>query len=432
MLTFFLTVFQLLGVIVTAFGVLTRTLKKEHLKGNRARWLCFLSEEWSVRWVLFGLVIGLSSTVIQTWKTNHDQREANRKTAQDALNQSQVLTNVLTEVELQRRSLAYMERIIGRFDQLSVSVAFDCTTNDPVVGDFASDFRALCGPISPKELAAFTGSTGGVFYFYSYAPVQSNSVLLTYFSGPPLVISASLSSLFRAGWLTHSFSDTNFQRLTDCLQKPAIALGLFSREWAKNLSKPPGVVGGDDDGLKIDLNLGARLPISAADFYAVGSEATDPRLSYWPAENRVIVSWQCTVPTNTWRTNSRMTSIPDLADAALVVCLTNFPVRFRSALIPQQITLTFDKATITVSEFIRSGPRLKKLSHPSPPPSLPPPAATATSPRPTNFGIFPPIIFTSLSLPQNEDQGAFVAKLPRYEKLQLASWLVPPPPLPAR
>ena len=255
-----------------------------------------------------------------------------------------------------------------------VFATVECNTSDPTVGTFASEFRALCANIYPerkKELTtsfySFGDSKAPSTISYIGVSVLTNNVTFKCYSGPPVEISAKLSDLVSANWPIQSLANTNLQCLIQCFQMPALAIGIFSHERAIGIDASAGRIGEIYE-IGNSVQKQRQFRMSTADFYAVGSTPTDPIIMFCPTNDRVTVSWQFTAPANSWRSNFKMTSVPDLADAVMVVCLTNFPIRTRFALKPQNVTLDFSKVTIKLSKFLSASPPFNA----PPPPTIPP------------------------------------------------------------
>jgi hypothetical protein len=335
------------------------------------------------------------------------------------------MAGILSLKFVQSHSLHAKETMLGNLPihsgKLKVSLCFECTTNDPIVSAFASNFRTLCNPV---RFGPFGFKSASV---YNYVPVQSNYVAMKC-SAPPTEISAPLSALVEANWPTQSSSNSPLQDLVHCFQTPNLSIAFFFSTRTNEANIPyvpnfPLPVFNNKLGGVLQLNGGHQVSISEADLFTVSSDATDPIISFWSENDQVTISWQCTIPADAWNGKRQMASIRDLGGAELIICLKNFPISRRAAIKPKVVALAFDQVTIKPDNFFgwprpfQPRPIPEKIKEkinsmfPDGPPRMPADMSNWVVIR--NPKGLPPINMIS------PEQGAYAAILPETVKFQL-------------
>src|ERR1039458_9199676 len=99
------------------------------------------SKQSALRWAIFGFVVALLSQFVETLKTNTEATEAQHKEQLARLNTS-------NQVWIAQKSLDFLERMVTRFDTISVSIKYQL---DPQCGVYDPLYNLLSSiaPVNP-------------------------------------------------------------------------------------------------------------------------------------------------------------------------------------------------------------------------------------------------------------------------------------------
>jgi len=375
MLDAFLTASKFAGVLVSAVSAIISTLPEKPVKPGRPGLPAFLSRKSSLRWVIIGLAVAMVSTLCETVKSKNAAHDAAQREIEDRAAKTEILTNLLNQIELQGRSLSYLERVVGQFESLSLSISFECGTNDAAVHALAEYVRRT----HPDDTNVYSRNVVG------YVNVTNNEggtdeVTISTLNRDN---SLTLKELIASEWVSQQPTNTPALALAQCLQSPSLLIALFSRD-----------------------NRGSQL--ADADFFAVTTNLAAAPLLFSGGHADVEASLEFKVTRDAWQRNFRMSSISDLASASLWVQLTNCPPQCSLALKPAHMWLHFDKAAIYLHDF-----RKQDLSPPEYP--LDPSLGTVDIARAARM------VAEARRVP-----ATYAAQLPSYKDIALDPWLAMP------
>ena len=273
------------------------------------------------KWVYSVLILSactaLAALLLEEGQKAEATRRAEHEAQLDRNSKAQLLSNVLAQVALQRRSIGYVERLVGTFTDLTIRVTFQCVPNHPLVTTL--NRHAIANHKKPP-LNTNTYSLNIVGFVNIGTDSQGFSVVQ-----PSASQSQSPFEQFLACPLNLTNGpDTNSVSFLECLRNPRLNVAIFSPR-------------------------GPRPDWPNADFH-VSTAGLEPTPSLQVKDDSVILSYQFTLSSTNCLHTQRISSIPDFLGASLWVCVTNCPWEMRSFLRPLHLSLIFDKATISTTE----------------------------------------------------------------------------------
>ncbi len=328
---------------------------------------------------LLGITIAIACLMLETNKSSADARKADLAAQADRMAKGLILTNVMRQLDLQRQSIAYIERLVGTLDTMSASIVFEVVTNHPTATQFRN--RVIEMNQEPELKSGFKQNIVG------YVNGQ-NATSIVYIE-PAGVQCDTLEKVTGSNWLAQNASDNVLASFLNCLSNLQLNVALFS---ARN----------------------SERSWSESDLYAAPSaHPGSPHVAYQKQKDRVILTYDIKLPANAWRHSQRISTIPDLADATVWLIVSNCPAALQSSLLPVALTFDFDKATITTTNGFayeyRDSPFVIKIQ--------------------SSIGIGEAIKEDVVTMTRRFRQtnivdNIYVSKLPPYDKLMLDPWIL--------
>ena len=314
------------------------------------------SKQSALRWAIFGFVVALLSQFVETLKTNTEATEAQHKEQLARLNTS-------NQVWIAQKSLDSLERMVTRFDTISVSIKYQL---DPQCGVYDPLYNLLSSiaPVNPPPQDTNKSPLVG---YWNVPAANRNSIRLEIaqardnrtfavfgLNGDTIrsLIGANTNSLnseafqftYRPSFVIKLFSASR----TYCVVTPALQARLqakimraFQSLVTNRIAASKPIEFNKWDGREPDLLLLITNPV------------TSPQITYDYVDKQIVMTCAFDCPRTNWQSQTeRMSSLPDLAQSGFFISPAPsnvMGIRFVSA------DIKFDLTTITLTNCERFG-----------------------------------------------------------------------------
>jgi len=305
-----LTSLQIAGALLSGVGGVLATFTDTRTEDKRR---LTASGWWAISLTLGGISLALVSQKLANDETS-EQMSGLMSNTTNVLQQVQgqnvkitsVLTNLNVEAGRSQKSLSYIERMVLRLERLEFTTEYQLETNTEALSALRYQVKAITDSMPPGVSRVFPISLGEVF----------DSLKGPQTAGGANTSAASLSS--------------QLAELQGFLSSPGLKIRLFSA-------------------------FTPRIDVYSIDFDAAFKPGEyQPSFEYMPAKDRVKVVWKYIMTASDWQATERMASAQDLANAELFMNPLNCPASLRPQISPLSVTLDFEKARITVTNFTKS------------------------------------------------------------------------------
>ena len=290
---------------------------------------------------IISLTIGVLCFMGDAMKSSHDAKKAELAANEDRNAKSLILSNVLNELALQRQSIAYVERLVGTLDSLTISVTFKCLPYRKSVKKFYE--RVLDFKPAPYMDDKYKQDIVGI--------VSDRGAINTVKIGMPSERKDTLDKVMSTDWIAQNTSDIELTSFLNCLSHLQLNVALFSernvvRHWTGAdllaLTLP------NSNSVKVEVTEVANADAKRILFR---SNPNAPIVSVQEPSERVSLTYSFKMSASEWWHNQRISCVTDLANATLWLQVSNCPSNLVFLLQPTSLTLNFDKATIVTTNF---------------------------------------------------------------------------------
>lgn len=326
----FLNILKFAGIIVSgALGILgTVTVTRSKRTGRLNHW-----GKWALCLTVAGLVTALVSQIAQLFKEHHDILQAQAR--------------IEEQMAVEQSTLYRVERILTRFDTISISVRYELVTNSaPLLS--LRNYTAYW--IQTNMLTSWDSSETNLESYRGEAVTFDGSNSVDVFSYNDSLQLSLPSPAILEGNSADTPSTQDFKDFYFFIKNPCLAFALYAPN--RDCSQIP-------DLYFTTTNLN-KTPTLGLDF----------------SSGKFFIEWTFDCPKSAWKQSKRMTSLPDLPNSKLYLSFLNSPSKITSTLKPLSVETAFDLTKLKSWNFSRV--------------ILPPEAATGATIIPYTPGQSPP------------------------------------------
>jgi hypothetical protein len=359
--TTLLLVLQLIGLALAAGAMVANILKSKGIEEIRTSSLIIGGPEMVTRRLTrearigvyligAGLFVSFAAKVIEQYLTNQRSLQSQQQTATQldrAEEQLMLARRSISKLEeqgaLARKELAYIKRIVGELDDLTIEASYELCFTNAATKALASRMRSYAAPVIAQGLPVplsdpsqtTTNTDDGddeqtnVYSLNTVGMLNDPKLGLIVHSFVPSTgdIEFNFGEVFSETWLSELGSTAELQNLVKYLQAPTLEVRIFSRR------------------------TNTRI-LSKADLFCPRTKAkSEPTVIVNHTSNRLALRWTFECPRDRWRQTIRMSSISDIDEAILSLNLCSEPAALERGLRPLAATLSFGRTSVVATDF---------------------------------------------------------------------------------